>query len=1057
MSGDDEQDSAEISPERRYLSIMFVDVVGFTRLSEEVDPEDLLTIQRRYRQIALAVTERFGGFVGDFAGDGVLAYFGYPTSRGNDAERAVRAALEITSQLERTEFMLADGRFRKLQSRIGVHTGLVVISRESVRAGETPLGVVGAAVNIAARLQHEAAPSCVVVSRETKSLIEDLFDFAPLGWRALKGLTQPIEAFQITRAKSVTLLSPAPSRSKTAAMIGREAALAQLLARWRSVCKNRASQLIEIVGDAGVGKTRLVEEFCSHPAANGASVIQLYCQELFANSPLHPVGNLLWRRAGLANEDDEETRGRKLGDLLDIWGLRTPANARILASLPSLGSALPPVASIAPTPHLFKRARFDLIATAFHNVAASRPTILLVDDAHWLDPSTAELMNETIALKRDEPYFVIVTRRSFPAGPPLPRPDETIRLEQLAEAHCLTLAMNLPGADTLPVEAVRAAARAAEGVPLFVEQLVRALLDDRARGVSRDRKGAALPLQLAQMMSERLDRLPGCRRIVQAAACLGRSFRPEFLASVLLEEPGALAEPLESLVRAEILLPKRHGVEIRYEFRHALIQRMADESMIERERRTIHARMVDILETESDVPASPEVLAYHQTRANLFGDAIVSWIEAGKRAAGQSAHHEAIDHLRQGLALLQRVPDETVRRGLELKVLAAMISSLTITQGATSHEVATHCARGLELSADFPTPMVFPFIFGQFTFANCRGRQVDAKTAAGMFLSLAEQMRFEVGRVIGHRLKGMLALGQGDLAAAKDELERSIALYAAERDAGATDTFGQNAYIHSQALLCQTLFCLGDVRKGLEVGREAMLALDQLHHPHTTAIALGYIAGNVFGYCDAPDPMVREMQRLLALCDEQDLPGFRPHALGFLGWGLAQKGEVAEGVARMEEAIAAFDAMEYTLCLGAHLANLADGLRRLGRFDEAKAASTRAIEVMATSGSEYWAEPEILRVDALIERELRQDNRKAAVDGLNRAIEAARRLNAPVFERRCLISLLEAADDPDVRREAQERLAALSHLDHLPELVEAVMTPASPAPAPPCDASAGAV
>ena len=420
-------------------------------------------------------------------------------------------------------------------------------------------------------------------------------------------------------------------------------------------------------------------------------------------------------------------------------------------------------------------------------------------------------------------------------------------------------------------------------------------------------------------MSERLDRLPGCRRIVQAAACLGRSFRPEFLAALLDEEPAALADPLESLVEAEILLPKRHGLEIRYEFRHALIQRMADESIVDRERRAIHARTVALLDRERDLRATPEMLAYHQTEAGLFGDAITSWIEAGRKAAEQSAHQEAIDHLRKGLSLLDQVPDEALRRGLELKCLAEMIGSMTITQGATSFELSAICARGLELSRDFPTPTALPFIFGQFTFANCRGRIADATASADMFLSLAEQMHYDAGRVIGHRLKGMLALGDGRLVEAKAHLERSISLYEAERDAGSTSTFGQNAHLHSLALLSQTLFCLGDVQAALNVGREALLALDTLSHPHSTAIVRSYVGGNVFGYCGATEHLVREARRNVAVSDQHDLPGFRPHGLGFLGWGLAQKGEYEEGIVLMTSAVKAFDAMEYTLGVCAHL------------------------------------------------------------------------------------------------------------------------------------------
>ncbi len=468
---------------------------------------------------------------------------------------------------------------------------------------------------------------------------------------------------------------------------------------------------------------------------------------------------------------------------------------------------------------------------------------------------------------------------------------------------------------------------------------------------------------------------------------------------------------------------------------------MADKSILDRERRAIHARTVALLDRERDLRATPEMLAYHQTEAALFGDAITSWIEAGRKAAEQSAHQEAIDHLRKGLSLLEQVPDEALRRGLELKCLSEMIGSMTITQGATSFELSAICARGLELSRDFPTPTALPFIFGQFTFANCRGRIADATASADMFLSLSEQMHYDAGRVIGHRLKGMLALAGGRLVDAKAHLERSICLYEAERDAGSTSTFGQHAHLHSLALLSQTLFCLGDVRAALNVGREALLALDTLNHPHSTAIVLSYVGGNVFGYCGATEHLVREARRNVAVSDQHDLPGFRPHALGFLGWGLAQRGEYEEAIVLMKSAVKAFDAMEYTLGVCVHLSNLADALRRAGRLDEAKAVSARGIERAQSSGA-AWSESEIVRIDALIEADLSPDGRQRAAGRLWTAAERARAIDTPVFERRCLISLVEVGGDPDLLRKAEARLHALAHLDHLPELVDAVMADA---------------
>ena len=1041
MLSEIEKSSSGRAAERRYLSMMFVDLVGYTGLSEQLDPEDLAALQHRYQNLALTVMERFGGFVANFAGDGILVYFGYPIAHENDAERALRAGLELLERLGRLDRSLTAGAIAPLEARIGVHTGLVVLEPELVSSGATVHGAVGEAVNLAARLQAEAPPGGIVVSTETRRLVEALFDFRSLGERPIKGLSRQVEIHQVTRVLARPAGPSRPRSTRSAArMVGRDDAMARILSRWNTAQEQSRCQTVLVVGEAGLGKTRLVKELCGRPELAGATILQTHCYEIFSNTPLYPVGSFLWARAGLTNEDDEAKRHEKLVGLLHELGLATPDNERLIASFPSLTTSTT-IEPLAPTPQLFKRRQYDFVSSILARTSHGRPTLLWIEDVHWLDPSSAELLHEIVAALANTPTLVLLTSRSFPRGPTLPEPTELIRLQQLEVDECLEIARTLSAAESFSDDILMRAVQAAEGVPLFVEQLVLSLIDGEKRQGRRHTDG--LPLMLAEMMSERLDRRPGARRIVQAAACIGRSFRVDFLGALLHEDSKELANRLEALVDAEILLPKRYGAEIRYEFRHSLLQRMAYDSMVQVERRAMHARMVAVLREREDA-GIPEVIAHHLTEAGVFPEAARSWLLAGVNAAKRSAHLEAIDHLRRGLGLLDKIPDPDLRRELELNLQAGLIGSITTTQGATSLELAACCERGLQLCREgSASPLVFPFIFGQFTFANCRGRTAESASLAEMFLHLAERAGYDSGRVIGYRLRGMARLGEGRIPAAKEDLERSLALYSPERDAASTHMFGQNTEVHSQALLSLTLFCAGDVNRALEVGRDALAAADALHHPHSTAIALCYVGGWVFGLCNATEYLFREARRLVALSEQHRLRGFSAHGVAFVGWALCQRGELDEGMANISRAIEGFDHAEYRLAISGYLVNLADAQRRANRLKEAKRSSARALEITLES-SFGWHEPEALRVDALVERELSPVRPERIEEKLRHAVTRAREIGVPVLERRCLLSLQRFLGPAREDFEVRSRLSTLAHLDDLASRVEAVVASCAP-------------
>jgi hypothetical protein len=433
--------------------------------------------------------------------------------------------------------------------------------------------------------------------------------------------------------------------------------------------------------------------------------------------------------------------------------------------------------------------------------------------------------------------------------------------------------------------------------------------------------------------------------------------------------------------------------------------------------------------SERPEQAPPEVIAYHLTEAGQFPEAIQAWLRAGRHAAERSAHVEAIEHLRSGLALIGRVSDPALSRQLELYLQIGLMGSLIAAEGATSLRVSECCQRGLELCRQGePSPLALPFAFGQFTFTYCRGQVQEAAALARLFLSMAEKANSESGRVIGHRLLGTVLHGQGHAAAAKEQLELSLQLYVPERDAATTFQFGQSTEVHTKSALSAVLFLTGEVDRCLEVGVDALLSADMLRHPHSTAIPLNYVGGWIFGMCDASEHLMHSARRLLALSEQHRLTAFTGHGSALLGWAMVQRGHVEEGVRNIERGIAILDSIEFRTGLSGYLGLLADARRQLGDFPAAEAACSRAFSMLVPSNF-VWFEPELLRINGLMTKETEGPDQAEEV--LREAVLKAQALAYPVVERRCLVSLKQLLGPARHDLEVESRLKELAYLGDL--------------------------
>ena len=1026
--------------ERRYATILFCDLAGYTALSERLDLEELRNLQARYQRLATGVIERWGGFVASFQGDGVLAFFGYPAAHETDAERGIRAALELAERVPGLDPPPAPRGSPPppLSVRVGLHTGPVVIGPDPADAATGGHGAVGEAVNLAARLQAEAPPGVVVVSRDTLELVDGIFDTEPLGPKAIRGLSRAVFVHRVLRARPVADRGWKRSRRGATRLVGRDGPLNELLRHWRDAGRDGGCKTVHVVGEAGVGKTRLVAELCLRAEAEGAGTVQASCLEIFASTPLYPAASLLWSRSGLTAEDGGARGRAKIDKFLRSFGRpATMEEVEVAAGLLGLPGAAPATSGAAPPlleeaaerADAVKRKQFALLCSLLERAMGDQPLMFWLEDAHWLDRSSAELLAHVAERFADKPLLLVLTVRSPPEAAGLPRADATIRLQPLPLSDCLELARAVPGARALPDGVLLRTAEAADGVPLFAEQLTLALID---QGTAADGGAAALPLTLAEMLSERLDRLGDARPIVQAAACAGRAFAPDPLASLLrLPRPAVLAS-LDALVEAEILRRRHDGAEVTYEFRHALLQRVAYESMLGSERRAMHARIAAALRRgEGAGPVLPGMLAHHLTAAGESTAAAQAWLEAGAAAARRSAHAEAVEHLRRGLDLLGDVADPEERRHLELDLQASLVGPLAALHGTSSAEIAACCRRGLQLCMDGePTEQVFPFLFGLFTVSLARQRVREAVSLAELFVSVAERKGHESGRAVGHRMLGMGLLTAGEPRRAREALELSLRLYSPERDTADTHLFGQSSWVHGAALLGNALFCLGEVDEALRAGLGALRSADALRHPYSMGLVLGHVCW-LLGHCGANEAAMREARRLIALAERHRLGILRAHGEAHLGWALCRRGDLAQGSAVLEGAVAAFDAVGNRVGLVRYVASLADARRRAGRFADAEALHARATRMVRESG-EALLEAEVMRTGALIARDAGDGRRRGEAEALLRdAAERARGRGMPVFELWCLLDLSRllgpARPDPAV----SARIGELSHLRNL--------------------------
>jgi class 3 adenylate cyclase/tetratricopeptide (TPR) repeat protein len=983
--------------ERRQVTVLFCDLVDSTALSGAIDPEQLGALIRRYQNAAAGVLGGFGGYVAKFMGDGVLAYFGFPRAFEDAAERAVRAALAIVAEVR--GIARPDGS--ALQTRIGIATGLVVVG-EIVGSGEAQeRSIVGETPNLAARLQALAAPDAIIISETTRHLLRELFELDATGTHALKGFSRPTAAWRV-RGEASAESRFAAIRSHDLPLIGRAHEMGLVLERWR-LARQGEGQIVTVIGEAGIGKSRSIEALQEALAGEPCARIYLQCSPYHSDSALYPVVQHLARAARFAATDSSTARIEKLTALFAHRVASDTAAIPLLAELLSIPMAS---SSLSLTPAQRKSALLALLVGEIVRPAETEPVLLVLEDAHWIDATTLELMTRLTDSIGSVRALVTVTARPEFAPPWLSRPHATLlTLGRLGRAECAELIAGVATSHDLSPATVAAIIAKTDGVPLFVEELTKSVLE----ATDKD----AVPTTLKDSLMARLDRLGEAREVAQIAAVIGRQFAFALLDAVVPEGKMDVEAALARLVAAGIVFPEGRAEENSFHFKHALVCDAAYESLLLSRRREWHERIARALEQRfPELAASePELLAYHFGEAGLPEPACDYRMRAGDRAISRSAYQEAVAHFSAGLREAEALPEPAGRKR-QLEFLLKLGPALMAIRGVRNSEVEDTYRRAAEIGEALGDGnATYKAKWGLWLHANLGRRTVLARDRARELVTLAERSGDADLLLEAYHCRWSTAFFRGDVAAVLGDSRVGIASYHMARHRHLSAEFGGHDPGVCAHVVCALALQMSGDRETAEegVGRAIDLA-ETLDHPNSLAHAL-YDGSLCYQLVADRETTLATAHRATTIAEKLGLQPYRAGSWLLIAWANAVAGGIADAArlvdAEIDNATAAGPVPQYSRGLAA------DVLLAAGRPADALAHIERAVAGIDEPGVGFYL-PEIYRLRGECLLALDRTNKDEAQRAFATARHIAKQQGAVIFERRAEEALAECAHPPSV-------------------------------------------
>jgi class 3 adenylate cyclase/predicted ATPase len=1001
---------------------MFCDLVGSTPMSSRLDPEDLREVIAAYHRAVAEVITRLDGFVSRYMGDGVLAYFGYPQAHEDDAERAVRAGLGAIGAVSRLYVKSV-----KLQTRVGIATGLVVVGDLIGEGSAQEQSVIGETPNLAARLQTLAEPDTVVIAGGTRRLVGDLFEYRDLGAVEVKGIAAPVPAWQVLRPSGVASRFEALRGSVLTPLVGRDEEIDLLARRW-ACAKAGDGQVVLISGEPGLGKSRITEALDEHLHVEPHFRLRYFCSPYHQDSALFPFIDQLGRAAGFASDDLPMAKLEKIEALL-ARAAPPDENVAFLADLLSL-----PAAERHPLPNLTsqrkKERTLEALIHQLKGLAQQEPVVMVFEDAHWIDPTSLELLDLTVERVRSLPVLLVVTFRPEFQAPWTGQPQvTTLALNRLDRRDRTVLVEQIAGGRALPDEVVAQIADRTDGVPLFVEELTKSVLESGLLREEGDRyvlDGAlpafAIPTTLHASLLARLDRLASVRLVAQIGATIGREFSYELLRAVSRLPEDELQVSLARLVASELVFQRGTPPDALYTFKHALVQDAAHSSLLRGARQQLHAQIAGALETHSPeiMENQPELLAQHYAEAGLVEKSVALWGEAGRRSVARSAMAEAAAQYHKGLDQLALLPDDPKRKRQELELRSSLSAVLIAVKGFAAPETGDAYARARKLWEKLGSPGEFLQIpYGQSRYHMNRGELDLAQRLDKDLLRLSRQRNDAAGLVLGHYSSGRTLVFAGRFASSRSQLEEAVALYNPISHGSLVQQAAVDPQVASQAYLGIVLFCLGFPDQALARSSAAVAEARRLAHPPSLASSL--MNGTTVLLLVGDDAALDERaNQLVAVTTEQGFPFWGAVGTIYRGWVKVKNGDVAEGISLLRSGSTAYRATGARVWMPYHIALLARAYEIAGQIEEGLTQLDDALQIVERTG-ERWLDAELYRHKGQLL--LRQGHSEAAEELYRNALRIAEQQQAKLWELRASVSLARLRRDQGRRAEARDLLA----------------------------------
>ena len=1006
--------------ERRQVTVMFADLVGSTALSARMDPEDLREVISAYQKCVAETVQRSGGFVAKYMGDGVLVYFGYPHAHEDDAERAVRAGLTLIDAVGKL------GSVELLQVRIGVGTGVVVVG-DLVGSGEAQeRGVVGETPNLASRLQAAAAPGTIAIDQTTRRLVGGLFEYRDLGGIDAKGFANRVQAYEVVRPSMVESRFEA-LRTATTPLIGRDEEIDLLLRRWEQA-KRGDGCVVLISGEPGIGKSRIAQTFVERLGGEPHTRLRYFCSPHHQDSALYPSVAQLERAAGFRREDTAEQRLAKLEAVLARGTNNLKEAVPLVADLMSIPTSdryLP----LDLTPQKRKEKTLHAQLAQVEGLAARQPVLMVWEDVHWSDPTTREFLDLLIDRVPTLRVLVILIFRPEFMPPWIGRPHVTmLTLNRLPRRQGVEIIAYVTGGKALPKEISDQIVDRTDGVPLFIEELTKSVVESGIVTEAGDHYALAgpmlpmsIPTSLHASLLARLDGLAPTREVAQIGAALGRSFSYELISAVAEMPKQKLDGALEQLSKAELIFRRGVPPDAEYTFKHALVQDAAYSTLLRSRRQQLHARIATALESRFPeiAGAEPAVLAQHCTEAGLTDKAVSYLLKAGKQGVARSAMKEAVSQLRKGLDLLANLPNDTRRRQHELDLQITLGQALMASQHYAAPEVDQTYARARQLCEQLNWPPQFVTVLnGQCTYQLCVPEDLNwALELANELRTLGEARNDKAIQRAGHSARGNVHMWLGNFVAGREDLEQCLKLIAPANRASSV-TPAMDPRVATLTNLSSALSYLGYADQARARDLEALVEADNFGHAFQRASAL------VLFFCNwtlqPVEDTLRRAETVLGIATEHGFPMFEVLATVVRGWCVACLGQPDEGIAQLQHCVTLWRSFGAEVGVPLFLTFLADAYGKAGRPEEGLkqiAEAARSIEVR----NERVYESEMHRIQGELFRTMQEIS--AAEVSFRQGIAVARRQNAKLFELRSVMSMAGLWRDQGKRDEARDLLA----------------------------------